>query len=142
VGGNGLNTPNLFPVCKAQCDGIIVAQAYSYETANDVNKAFRDAYKADQKKEPGQFPAQAFTAVQIIAEALKAVDSKSKLSGMSLDQMRSELNKQLLSGMKFTTPLGDISLDSEGEIQQNQFYIAQIKMDADGKNGAFVFMKD
>jgi branched-chain amino acid transport system substrate-binding protein len=27
VGGNGLNTANIFPVCQALCDGIIIAQA-------------------------------------------------------------------------------------------------------------------
>ncbi|MCA1669642.1 MAG: ABC transporter substrate-binding protein, partial [Thermomicrobia bacterium] len=31
IGGNGLNTSNLFTVCKAQCDGILIAQAYSPE---------------------------------------------------------------------------------------------------------------
>lgn len=31
VGGNGLNTSNIFSVCQALCDGIIIAQAYSPE---------------------------------------------------------------------------------------------------------------
>ena len=140
VGGNGLNNPNLFPVCQAQCDGIFVAQAYSADTDNAVNKAFRDAYNAEQKKTPSQFAGQAFTAVQVIAEALKAIDSKSKLSGMTVEQIRTELNNMLKSGMKFSTPLGEISFDKEGEIMQTQFYAAQVKMDADGKNGKFVFL--
>ncbi|HMA33178.1 MAG TPA: ABC transporter substrate-binding protein, partial [Chloroflexia bacterium] len=29
IGGNGLNTANVFPVCKAACDGVLIAQAYS-----------------------------------------------------------------------------------------------------------------
>ncbi|MCA1994660.1 MAG: ABC transporter substrate-binding protein, partial [Coleofasciculus sp. S288] len=41
IGGNGLNTSNLFPVCKAQCDGVLIAQAYSPEVNNEINKAFR-----------------------------------------------------------------------------------------------------
>ena len=142
VGGNGLNTPNLFPVCKAACDGIFVAQAYSADTSNDVNKAFVAAYQADQKKTPSQFAGQAFTAVQVIAEALKAVDAKSKLSGMTLEAMRTELNTQLKSGAKFVTPLGEISFDSQGELNQTQFYVAQVKMDADGKTGKFVFLSN
>ena len=32
IGGNGLNTENIFPVCKAQCDGLLIAQAYSPAT--------------------------------------------------------------------------------------------------------------
>jgi len=142
VGGNGLNTPNLFTVCKAQCDGIFVAQAYSADTDNPVNKAFRDAYMADQKKTPSQFAGQTFTGVQVIAEALRAVDKKSKLSGMTLEQIRTELNSTLKSGMKFTTPLGVISFDNQGEILQTQFYVAQVKMDADGKAGKFVFLNN
>lgn len=142
VGGNGLNTPNLFPVCKAQCDGIFVAQAYSVSTDNPVNRAFRDAYTADQKKGPSQFAGQAFTGVQVIAEALKAIDSKRKLSGMTLEQIRTDLNSTLKSGMKFTTPLGEISFDSQGEILQTNFYVAQVKMDADGKTGQFVFLNN
>lgn len=29
IGGNGLNTPNVLSVCKALCDGVLIAQAYS-----------------------------------------------------------------------------------------------------------------
>jgi branched-chain amino acid transport system substrate-binding protein len=50
------------------------------------------------------------------------------------------LNQQLLSG-KYDTPLGEISFTPEGEINQKEFYVAQIKMDADGNNGKFEFLK-
>ncbi|NJL42414.1 MAG: ABC transporter substrate-binding protein, partial [Pseudanabaena sp. SU_2_4] len=39
IGGNGLNTSNLLPVCKALCDGILIAQAYSPEHPSEINKA-------------------------------------------------------------------------------------------------------
>ncbi len=52
IGGNGLNTSNLFPVCKALCDGVLIAQAYSPELPGAINKAFRDAYVNQYKKEP------------------------------------------------------------------------------------------
>src|SRR5262244_878172 len=32
VGGNGVNTAAIFPICKAKCDGILIAQAYSRPT--------------------------------------------------------------------------------------------------------------
>ncbi|HEY9649627.1 MAG TPA: ABC transporter substrate-binding protein [Coleofasciculaceae cyanobacterium] len=140
VGGNGQNTSNIFPVCQAKCDGLIVAQAYSPELATPMNQAFRDAYKAQNKKEPPQFSAQAFTGVQVFVEALKALDSKTKINTLSLEQLRTQLNQQILVG-KYDTPLGDISFDPEGEIKQSQFYVAQVKMDADGKNGKFTFLK-
>jgi branched-chain amino acid transport system substrate-binding protein len=140
IGGNGLNTSNLFPVCQAQCNDVLIAQAYSPELPSEINKAFRDAYKAQNKKEPPQFSAQAFTGVQVFVEALKALDSKTKLNTLSPEQLRTQLNQQILAG-KYDTPLGDIAFDPEGEIKQGQFYVAQVKMEADGKTGKFSFLK-
>jgi branched-chain amino acid transport system substrate-binding protein len=140
IGGNGLNTSNLFPVCQAQCNDVLIAQAYSPELSSEINKAFRDAYVKQNKKEPPQFSAQAFTGVQVFVEALKALDSKTKLNTLSLEQLRTQLNQQILAG-KYDTPVGEISFDPEGEVQQSQFYVAQIKMDAEGKNGKFTFLK-
>lgn len=140
VGGNGLNTSNIFSVCKKLCDGIIIAQAYSPKAPGEINATFREAYQSQKKKEPPQFSAQAFTAVQVFVEALKALDKKSKLSTLSLEQLRTQLNQQLLAG-KYNTPLGEIAFTPEGEVIQSQFYIAQIKMDADGNNGRFIFLR-
>ncbi|MBK9943860.1 MAG: ABC transporter substrate-binding protein [Kouleothrix sp.] len=140
IGGNGLNTANIFPVCKAQCDGILIAQAYSYESSSEINKAFRDAYKAKQNKEPPQFSAQAFAGVQVFVDALSALDKTNKLADMDLATLRTQLNKQILAG-SYDTPLGKISFTPEGEVNQEQFYVAQIKMDADGANGTFTFVK-
>jgi branched-chain amino acid transport system substrate-binding protein len=140
VGGNGLNTSNLFSVCRKLCDGIIIAQAYSSESPGEINAAFRDAYLNQNKKEPPQFSAQAFTAVQVFVEALNALDRKTKISTLSLAELRTQLNQQVLAG-NYTTPLGKIAFTPEGEIIQSQFYIAQIKMDVDGKNGTFKFIK-
>ena len=140
IGGNGLNTSNLLPVCKAQCDGVLIAQAYSPELPNEINTAFREAYKAQNKKEPPQFSAQAFTGIQVFVESLKALDSKTKVNTLPPEQLRTQLNQQILAGT-YKTPLGDIAFDPEGEIKQSQFYVAQIKMDADGTNGKFTFLK-
>ena len=140
IGGNGLNTSNLFPVCQTQCNDVLIAQAYSPELSTDINKAFREAYKSQTQKEPPQFSAQAFTGVQVFVEALKALDSKTKVNTLPLDQLRTQLNQQILAG-EYETPLGKIAFDPQGEIKQNQFYVAQIKMDTDGKNGKFTFLK-
>ena len=140
IGGNGLNTSNLLPVCKALCDGVLIAQAYSPEHPGEINNAFRTAYTNQYKKEPPQFSAQAFAAVQVYVDALKALDKKTDVSKMPLAQLRTELNKQLLTG-KYQTPLGDISFTPEGEIVQKDFYVAQIKMNPDGNNGKFAFLK-
>jgi branched-chain amino acid transport system substrate-binding protein len=140
IGGNGLNSSNVLSVCKALCDGVIIAQAYSPEHSNEINKFFRQAYLGQYKKEPPQFSAQAFTAVQVYVEALKALDNKSKVNKLQLPQLRTELNKQILAG-KYDTPLGEISFTPIGEVVQKDFYVAQIKMDKNGNNGKFTFLK-
>jgi branched-chain amino acid transport system substrate-binding protein len=140
IGGNGLNTSNILPVCKALCDGILIAQAYSPEQSGEVNKAFREAYQAQFKKEPPQFSAQAFTAIQVYVEALKTIDAQTKVSQKALPDLRMTLNQTLLKG-RYETPIGAISFTPEGEIVQKEFYVAQIKMDVDGNNGKFAFLK-
>ncbi len=140
IGGNGLNTSNIFPVCQVFCDGILVAQSYSPELSSKLNNVFRETYKLQHKKEPPQFSAQAFTGVQVFVEALIALDNQTPLDTLSLRELRTQLNQQILAG-KYNTPLGEIAFDPEGEIKQSQFYVAQIEMDAEGKNGRFKFLK-
>jgi branched-chain amino acid transport system substrate-binding protein len=140
IGGNGLNTSNVLPVCKALCDGVLIAQAYNPAYPSALNQAFRKAYQTQSKKEPPQFSAQAFTGVQVFVEALKVLDQQSKVNKKPLAELRVALNQQILKG-KYDTPLGKLSFTPEGEIIQKDFYVAQIKMDADGSNGKFMFLK-
>ncbi|WP_407570414.1 ABC transporter substrate-binding protein [Deinococcus altitudinis] len=139
IGGNGLNTSNMFPVCQQYCDGIIIAQAYSPAQPSANNQLFVKEYSAQYKKAPPQFAAQAFTGVQVVVDALKVIDRKKKLGEWELADLRVALNTQILVG-KYSTPLGAISFDKEGELQQADFYVAQIKM-KDAKTGSFVFLK-
>jgi branched-chain amino acid transport system substrate-binding protein len=140
VGGNGFNTPNIFPVCKRFCDGVLVAQAYSPDHANAVNQAFRKAYQSRYQQIPPQFSAQGFTAVQVFVEALSALDRQTPIASRSLADARIALNQQILKG-QYDTPLGPISFTPEGEVIQKQFYVAQIQMSPDGSTGKFVFLK-
>jgi branched-chain amino acid transport system substrate-binding protein len=140
IGGNGLNSSNVFKVCQKSCDGLIIAQAYSPQHPGAINKTFRDTYFQQYKAEPPQFSAQAFTSVQVYVEALKALDQKTKISSLQLPKIREDLNKQILSG-KYDTPIGEISFTPIGEVVQKDFYVAQIKMEKDGKTGKFEFIK-
>ena len=45
VAGNGMNSPNIFPVCQRYCDGLLIAQAYSPELSTAINKSFLNLYK-------------------------------------------------------------------------------------------------
>jgi branched-chain amino acid transport system substrate-binding protein len=140
IGGNGLNSSNIFAVCKTQCNGVLVAQAYSPDHKNAVNEAFRETYLNQYKKQPPQFSAQAFAAVQVYVEALQALDKKTPIKNLSLEQLRTDLNKQLLTGT-YDTPIGLISFSPTGEVNQKDFYVAEMKVDKDGNNGQFVYLK-
>lgn len=139
IGGNGLNTANIFPVCKAQCDGVLVAQAYSPELKSDINTAFKQVYADQFKKDPPQFAAQTFTGIQVFVDALKSLDTKSKIANMSIDDLRVALNTEVHAG-QYMTPLGAISFDQDHDLIQKDFYVAQIKMNPDGVTGKFVFL--
>ncbi len=141
VGGNGLNTSNMFPVCQKHCDGVLVAQAYSPNHPGKVNQDFRAAYVAQsQGKEPPQFSAQAFAGVQVFVEALRTLDNQSDVDTMPLAQLRTALNQQVLKG-RYDTPMGALSFTPEGEVVQTDFYVARIKMNPDGKTGTFEFLR-
>jgi branched-chain amino acid transport system substrate-binding protein len=73
-------------------------------------------------------------------EALTAVGKKGEIVEMPVDKLRAELNKQLLAG-RYETPVGEIAFTPEGDVIQKEFYVAKIKMDADGKSGKFAMIK-
>ena len=89
---------------------------------------------------PPQFSAQAFTAYQVIHQALQTVESTlpkgTTLASLPLQDLRKRLNRQILAGT-YATPLGEIRFTPNGEIRQNNFYVAQVKMNADGRTGRF-----
>lgn len=142
IGGNGLNSPNMFPVCGPLCEGVLVAQAYSPQADNPVNKAFVEMFTRDYKKPPAQFSAQAFASVQVVVEAMAKAEKATgkKITAMDLAEARTAINKALRTGSYLTT-LGEIAIDPVGEIDQKQFFVSTIKMNPDGKTGAFVLTK-
>jgi branched-chain amino acid transport system substrate-binding protein len=140
VGGNGLNTANIFPVCQRMCDGILVAEVYSPMNPSPSNQAFVAAFKKVYQKQPPQLSAQAFSTVQVFVEALKAVDTQNKIATLPLAELREKLNQQILKG-RYDTPLGKISFTPDGDIVQKDFYVAQVKMQPNGSQGEFMFLK-
>lgn len=139
VGGNGLNSTNMFTVCQALCDGIILAQAYSPLAESEINQALVETYEEEQGRTPGQFTGQAFTAVQVFVEALRALDDEVGLDTLELADLRTQLNEKILE-LTYDTPLGTISFTEEGDIVQDQFFVAQIEMSEDGTEGRFVLL--
>ncbi|MDS3861229.1 ABC transporter substrate-binding protein [Thermosynechococcaceae cyanobacterium BACA0444] len=140
IGGNGVNTVNLFPVCRAACDGVLVAQAYSPENPSPTNQTFRQAFEAQLQQVPSQFSAQAYTAAQVLVESLNALGKTNDLATMPRGELRQKLNQQLLQGT-YDTPLGEIKFTPNGDVIQRQFYVGQIQMNPDGNSGKFALLQ-
>ena len=140
VVGNGMNTPNIYPICQKYCDGILIAQAYSPELRTPANIALLRRFKASQGGAiPPQLTAQAWTALQVLAEALQRLDRRQPLQQTNLAEARKALMAELLSGT-YQTPLGEIRFTPEGEVIQNDFFVAQVQMDPSGKSGRFALL--
>ncbi|MCF8133533.1 MAG: ABC transporter substrate-binding protein [Synechococcus sp. Tobar2m-G35] len=140
VVGNGMNTPNIYPLCRRACDGLLIAQAYSPELDTASNRAFVERYRAARGGTlPPQLTAQAFAAYQVVAEALGRLQAPGPLGGRPLAEVRRELNNEILAG-RYDTPLGPIRFTPEGEVIQDRFYVAQVKMAPDGRTGRFALL--
>ena len=139
VVGNGMNTPNIYPICQRHCDGVLIAQAYSPELATPANQAFLRAFRARAGSVPPQLTAQAYTALQVVGEALRRLDRRQPLAGLSRAEARRALNAEILSG-RYDTPLGEIRFTPEGEVIQKDFFVAQVRMDPGGRSGRFALL--
>jgi branched-chain amino acid transport system substrate-binding protein len=141
VAGNGMNTPNIYPICQKYCDGLLIAQAYSPELDTPANTAFLKAFQAAKGGAiPPQLTAQAYTALQVIGEALVRLDKRQPLKGATLTTARKALMEEILAGT-YATPLGEIRFTPEGEVIQSQFFVAQVRMDPGGRSGRFALLK-
>ena len=142
VVGNGLNTPNIYPICRRWCDGILIAQAYSPELNTPINAAFKALYRQVNGNEPPpQITAQAFAAYQVLFEAIQRLQAKGGLERRTLGEARANLMQELLSG-SYNTPLGPISFTADGEVVQDLFYVAEVRMQPNGRNGRFALVRE
>jgi branched-chain amino acid transport system substrate-binding protein len=140
VVGNGMNTPNIYPICQRYCDGILIAQAYSPELDTPINRAFVRLYgQAKGGGIPPQLTAQAFTAYQVVFEAIQRLHAAGGLKNGTLRQARKALMAELLRG-RYDTPLGPIAFDPEGEVVQERFFVAQVRMAPGGRSGRFALL--
>lgn len=142
VVGNGLNTPNIYPICQRWCDGILIAQAYSPELDTPINRAFLRLFREFHGSQPPpQITAQAFTAYQVLAESLQRLQRKRALDSVTLGQARARLMDELLAG-RYQTPLGPIHFTPDGEVVQSRFYVAEVRMDPGGRDGRFALVRE
>jgi branched-chain amino acid transport system substrate-binding protein len=88
---------------------------------------------------PPQLTAQAYSALQVVGEALQRLDRRQPLKGMTVAEARKELMNEILGGT-YQTPLGEIRFTPEGEVVQKDFFVAQVRMDQGGRSGRFALL--
>ena len=142
VVGNGLNTPNIYPICQRWCDGVLIAQAYSPDLNTPINTTFRRLFReANGNRTPGQISAQAWSAYQVLFEAIQRLQKRGGLEGVTLGEARRRLMQELLAG-RYDTPLGPIHFRPDGEVVQGRFYVAEVSMNASGRDGRFGLVRE
>ena len=136
VGGNGFNTSRVFAVCE-ECGKILLAQAFDsrVENGNPVQRQFSEQYQQHYGKRPSPIAAQMFSALQVLIESLADLNQQSPITATTpLSKVRDGINQRLLSGKPFlNTPLGAIAFAPNGEILQEQFYLAETQADSAGQ---------
>ena len=143
VAGNGLNTPNIYPVCQRHCDGLLITQAYNPSLDNASNRDFVSLYRRGRSTDavPPQVAAQAYAAYQVVHEALATLKATmpqgTSLTSLPLSELRKRLLKTLLAGT-YQTPLGELRFSPDGEVLQRDFSVARVSMDPNGRSGRFV----
>jgi branched-chain amino acid transport system substrate-binding protein len=145
VAGNGLNTPNIYPVCQQHCDGLLITQAYNPELATTSNRTLVQRYRQGRAAGavPPQVTAQAYTGYQVVHEALARLQQQlpagKTLAALPLPELRRRLRDTLLAGT-YQTPLGELRFSPDGEVIQRDFSVARVSMAKDGRSGRFVLL--
>ncbi len=104
VGNNGFNSPQLIKSAGAAADGAVVASPWFPGKDDPKVKKFIADYKAKYNKEPDQFAAQAYDALQIMAIALEK-------SGSNTD--RKKLREQLAAVKDYDGVTGKFAFDAK-----------------------------
>jgi branched-chain amino acid transport system substrate-binding protein len=96
---------------------------------------------ANNGRIPGQIAAQAWSAYQVLFEAIQRLQARGGFDGVTLGEGRKRLMAELLGG-EYDTPLGPIHFRPDGEVIQSRFYVAEVRMDATGRSGRFTLVRE
>ncbi len=109
LGGNGFNTPAIISGAGAAAEATIVGSAWDAKNTAKSNQDFVNNYKKRYGKDPDQFAAQSYTALIVLADALKRTANPNDHEGL----------KKSLEGVKdLDTPLGKFSFTTDHDVAQ------------------------
>ena len=122
VGSNGFNSPAVITAAGAAAPNMIVGTAWNKASTDKTNADFVKAFKDKYGSDPDQFATQAYTAMNVLADAMKR-------SGNATD--KAALKKALEGTKDLATPLGAFSFTADHDVKQPVFVMTV-------KDGAFV----
>ncbi|HWD31500.1 MAG TPA: branched-chain amino acid ABC transporter substrate-binding protein [Pseudomonas sp.] len=111
MGPEGVGNDSISQIAQNASEGLLVTLPKSFD-ADPANKAIADAIKADGKDPSGPFVFPAYSAVQLIAEGIKAAKSEDT----------AKVAEAIHAGT-FKTPTGDLSYDDKGDLKDFKFVV-------------------
>jgi branched-chain amino acid transport system substrate-binding protein len=113
LGGNAFNSTLAASAAGKSGQGVQVAAAWYAGNDSEENREFIEAYRSKYGAEPDQFAAQAYTGVQLLAEAAEDAD----LNFDNLADSR-EAMVPALENVDEETPLGDFTFTADHDVSQ------------------------
>ena len=116
MGGNGLNSPEMYAVAGPAAQGVVVGAAWALAGKYPSNERFVKAYTAKYGKAPDQFAAQSYAAAEIVAYLVA----------------RGASNKdEMISGLKnvrvIQTVLGPVGFDQNRDVKSSPVILEIVK---------------
>jgi len=125
LGGNGFNTATVSAQAGAAGMGARSASAWYLGNTFPSNAEFVSAYRTEYNKDPDQFAAQGYAAINILADAAK----RANLTFTDLAGDRDKL-RATMETVNIQTPLGPFQFTPQHDVKQTVWVIAM-----DGKGG-------
>jgi branched-chain amino acid transport system substrate-binding protein len=125
LGGNGFNTATVSAQAGAAGMGARSASAWYLGNTFPSNAEFVSAYRTEYNKDPDQFAAQGYAAINILADAAK----RANLTFTDLAGDRDKL-RAAMETVNIQTPLGPFQFTPQHDVKQTVWVIAM-----DGKGG-------
>jgi branched-chain amino acid transport system substrate-binding protein len=116
MGGNGLNSPEMYAVAGPAAQGTVVGAAWFSGAKYPSNLDFVKRYTAKYGKGPDQFAAQSYAAAQIIATLVKG-------GATTKDEMAAGLR----SARVIQTVLGPIGFDQNRDVKSSPVILSIVK---------------
>ncbi len=111
MGPEGVGNPDITAIAGAASEGLLVTLPDSFEK-DPKNAALVAAFKANNEDPSGAFVFPSYSAIQIMADSIKAVGS--------VDTMKMAEHMRANS---FATPTGDLAFDAKGDLKKFQFVV-------------------